>query len=47
MKINKPDFWNTKYSLGICGDWFIGPKVEDAWISSHDLYNRIKKNPPF
>ena len=34
--------WNKKYQLGICGDWFNGPKVEDAWISAKDLAKKIK-----
>ena len=34
--------WNRKYQLGICGDWFNGPKVEDAWISANDLAKKIK-----
>ncbi len=38
-------FWNNKLRLGVCGDWFLGPKVEDAWTSSTALFNKIKKNP--
>ena len=34
--------WNKKYQLGICGDWFEGPKVENAWISANDLAKKIK-----
>jgi len=34
--------WNKKYQLGICGDWFNGPKVENAWISANDLAKKIK-----
>ena len=34
--------WNKKYQLGICGDWFGGPKVENAWLSANDLAKRIK-----
>ena len=34
--------WNKKYQLGICGDWFNGPKVEDAWLSANDLAKKIK-----
>tara|TARA_B100000886_G_scaffold270671_1_gene194637 strand:+ start:599 stop:1561 length:963 start_codon:yes stop_codon:yes gene_type:complete len=33
--------WNTKYNLGCCGDWFNGPKVEDAWLSANDLAKKI------
>ena len=35
-----------KYSLGICGDWFVGSKAEDAWISANDLYNSIETKKP-
>ena len=34
--------WNKKYQLGICGDWFSGPKVENAWLSANDLAKKIK-----
>ena len=40
--------WSNKFNLGVCGDWFLGPKGEHAWISSKDLYSKIiltKKNP--
>jgi len=35
-------FWNKKINLGICGDWFNGPKVENAWLSANDLAKKIK-----
>ncbi len=34
--------WIKKYNLGICGDWFNGPKVEDAWLSANNLAKKIK-----
>ena len=34
--------WNNKYNLGICGDWFNGPKVENAWLSANNLSKKIK-----
>ena len=34
--------WNKKYQLGVCGDWFSGPKVENAWLSANDLAKKIK-----
>jgi len=34
--------WNKKVNLGICGDWFNGPKVENAWLSANDLAKKIK-----
>ena len=38
--------WLNKYQLGACGDWFCGNKAEDAWLSSNNLFFKIKKNPP-
>ena len=35
-------YWNKKYKLGVCGDWFNGPKVENAWLSADDLAKKIK-----
>ena len=34
--------WNKKINLGVCGDWFNGPKVENAWLSAIDLAKKIK-----
>ena len=34
--------WYKKINLGICGDWFDGPKVENAWLSANDLARKIK-----
>ena len=36
-------YWNTKLNLGICADWFVGPRVEAGWISANDLYKKINK----
>ena len=38
-------FWIRKDKFGVCADWFNGPRAEDAWLSAHYLYKRIKKNP--
>ena len=38
-------YWDKKCNLGVCGDWFNGPKVENAWLSANDLSQKIKKNP--
>ena len=35
-------YWNKNLRLGVCGDWFIGPKVENAWLSANDLAKKIK-----
>ena len=34
--------WYKKINLGFCGDWFNGPKVENAWLSANDLARKIK-----
>jgi renalase len=33
--------WNPAKSLGACGDWLHGPRVESAWLSGHILGQRI------
>ena len=35
--------WNKKHKLGICGDWFLGSKVEDSWTSANSLFKAINK----
>ena len=42
---SKKSYWNYKYRLGICADWFVGPYAESAWISSNSLFEKIKKKP--
>jgi len=39
-------YWNSKIKFGVCGDWFLGPKIENSWQSANDLLKRIKKNLP-
>ena len=34
-------YWDKKNKLGVCGDWFNGPKVENAWLSARDLAKKI------
>jgi len=34
-------YWDPKKKLGVCADWFIGPRLESGWISAHDLYKKI------
>ena len=36
-------YWNTKLNLGVCADWFVGPRVEAGWISANDLFKKINK----
>lgn len=44
-KTKYSSYWDKKYRLGICADWLLGPKAENAWLSAKDLYKRIKKTP--
>jgi len=39
-------YWDKKNKLGVCGDWFLGSKAENAWLSARNLVLHIKKNPP-
>ena len=43
---NENCYWDKKYRIGICGDWFLGSKAEDAFFSAEHLFKVIKKNPP-
>ena len=40
--LNK-SYWNKKINLGVCADWFVGPRLEAGWISANDLFNKISK----
>ena len=33
--------WDAGHSLGLCGDWLNGGKVEGAWLSGKALARRI------
>ena len=41
LSTNKKSFWSEKFNLGICGDWFLGPRAENAWESAQDLCKKI------
>ena len=32
-----------KKKLGVCADWFVGPRLESGWISANDLFKKISK----
>ena len=34
-------YWDPKKRLGVCADWFVGPRLESGWISAHDLFEKI------
>ena len=36
-------YWNSSIRLGVCADWFVGPRLESGWLSAHDLSSKIKK----
>ena len=36
-------YWNSSLNLGVCADWFVGPRLESGWISAQDLFNKISK----
>jgi renalase len=37
--------WNADLSLGACGDWLLGPRIECAWLSGQHLANCIVTAP--
>ena len=37
-------YWDKSLGLGICGDWFGGPRLENGWLSANNLYEKINKN---
>jgi predicted NAD/FAD-dependent oxidoreductase len=37
--------WDGERRLGLCGDWFIGARVEAAWLSGTDLADQIAADP--
>ena len=30
-----------KKKLGVCADWFVGPRLESGWISAQNLFKKI------
>ena len=34
-------YWNSRLNLGVCADWFNGPRLESGWISANDLFKKI------
>ena len=36
-------YWNKKINLGVCADWFVGPRLEAGWISANDLFRKINR----
>ena len=42
--LNLSSYWDKKIGLGICADWFGGPRLENGWLSARDLYQKIMYN---
>jgi len=36
-------YWNNSIRLGVCADWFVGPRLESGWLSAKNLSLKIKK----
>jgi len=41
VPLGAPCVWSPATGVGLCGDWCLGARVEDAWISGHELGGRI------
>ena len=41
--LNIKSYWNSSLNLGVCADWFVGPRLDSGWISANDLYKKIIK----
>ena len=39
--LNQACLRSSKLRLGLCGDWCLGRRVEDAWHSGHEIATRI------
>ena len=39
--LGKPFLWDPERKLGLCGDWCLGRRVEDAWQSGYSLAKHI------
>ena len=35
--LGQPWLWNASLGVGLCGDWCIGHRVEDAFVSGLEL----------
>ncbi len=42
--LGKPFLWDEHLHLGVCGDWCLGRRVEDAWQSGADLAVRMLRH---
>lgn len=37
----RTSLWDGALGLGVCGDWLIGPRIENAWLSGRALANLV------
>ena len=44
--LGKKHLWDPKLNLGVCGDWLLGHRVEDAFVSGLSLALRIADKKP-
>jgi len=42
--LGRPCLWDPELGLGVCGDWCLGRRVEDAWQSGTELAMRMLKH---
>ncbi len=38
--------WSEHSKIGVCGDWLLGPRVENAWISGRHLAAKMMASVP-
>jgi hypothetical protein len=43
--LGKPFAWDARSRIGVCGDWCIGHRVEDAFVSGLDLALAVAQKP--
>ena len=43
LPLKSYSYWDKKIGLGICADWFGGPRLENGWLSARDLFKKINK----
>ena len=34
LPLKNYSYWDKKIGLGICADWFGGPRLENGWLSA-------------
>jgi len=42
LRKEQKSLFDRNLNLGVCGDWLIGGKVENAFLSGIDLYNNVR-----